>query len=141
MSRPARIGWILGSALVPLVLPACGGDDDEVSPDVTAPPALSVCVDPGDAAAEASCLDQIERFIEADVGGVEQAIDRVVETLSRASSVSYEFQRVTTPGDGYDPADPEAAIELHWQVGTTDRTMFLCAAGETYEVGPDPCGG
>ena len=140
MTRAARIGWTLGPALVSLLLLACGGDD-ETSPDVTAPPELSACVDPADAAAETSCLDQIERFIESHVAGVDDAIDRVVEMLSRASSTSYEFERVTPTGEGYDPADPGDAIELQWRVGTTDRTMFLCAVGETYQVGPDPCPG
>ena len=133
MTRAARIGWTLGPALVSLLLVACG-DDDEISPDVTAPPELSACVDPADAAVETSCL-------ESHVAGVDDAIDRVVEMLSRASSTSYEFERVTPTGEGYDPADPGDAIELQWRVGTTDRTMFLCAVGETYQVGPDPCPG
>ena len=125
---------------MPLLVGACGSDEGG-PPRATAPTELSACVDPADPAAEASCLDQIERFIESDIAGVDDAIDRVNETLSRASSASYEFERVAPLGEGYDRADPGDAIELQWRVGTTDRTMFLCAAGVAYEVGPDPCSG
>ena len=125
---------------MPTLVSACGSDDG-APPRATAPPELSACVDPADAPAEVACLDQIERFIESDIAGIDDAIDRVNETLSTASSASYEFERVTPLGEGYDRADPGDAIELQWRVGTTDRTMFLCAAGVAYEVGPEPCPG
>lgn len=58
-----------------------------------------------------------------------------------SSDPSYEFERVTPPGEDDNPAEPGDSIELQWRVGTTERTMFLCAAGDAFEVGPDPCPG
>lgn len=139
MSRQLRAHWLSLPALV-LVIAGCGTDDG-APPEATAPLELVECVDPGNPADESACLDQIERFIESDIAGIDDAIERVTDVLSRVSSPSYDFERVTPVEDGYNPAEPGDAIELQWRVGTTDRTMFVCATGDSTEVGPDPCPG
>ena len=139
MTTRLRARWLSLPALVILVA-GCGSDGVS-APEETAPLELVECVDPGNAADEAACLDQIERFIESDIAGIDDAIERVTHVLSRVSSPSYEFERVTPLEDGYNPAEPGDSIELQWRVGTTDRTMFVCATGGAYEVGPDPCPG
>ena len=85
-----------------------------------------------------ACLDQIERFIQSDIAGVDDAIDRVNDVLSEVSSATYEFERVTPIGDG-DAAGADGPIELRWRVGGIERTMFVCSSGDTVEVGSEPC--
>ena len=136
MTTRLRARWLSLPAIL-IVVAGCGSDEG-APPEATAPLELVECVDPGNAADEAACLDQIERFIESDIAGVDDAIGRVTDVLSTVSSPSFEFERVTPPGDGDEPAE---SIELLWRVGTTERTMFVCSTGETVEVGSDPCPG
>ncbi len=67
-----------------IVVAGCGSEEI-VPPNATAPLELVECVDPGNAADEAACLDQIERFIETDAGGIDNKIERVTECC-RASA-------------------------------------------------------
>jgi hypothetical protein len=117
------------------------GDDDASSPPATMPPELDACADPENPDAESTCLDQIERYIEDDIAGVEDALQRVNDALEGAGTSSFAFERVTPTGDGYDPVTATEPIELRWQVGTTERRMFVCFDGEVVEVGQDPCTG
>ena len=115
------------------------GDGDASLPRVTPPPELDACADPQTADVEAACLDQIERFVETDIAGVEDALQQINDMFSRASSASMEFERVTPLREGGDPVPLTEPLEWRWRVGTTERTMFVCVDDGVIEVGQSPC--
>jgi hypothetical protein len=136
------LGLILASVVVSVVLAGCGGDDDGSPPPATAPTGLTACVAPAGSADQQACLDQIEGYIENDIAGVENAVQTVNDVLSGVSDASYEFERVTPVPEGDGALTSTDPIELHWRVGGTERTMFVCFPGgqsQPVEVGTTPC--
>jgi hypothetical protein len=138
VSRRIPVGFAALAVAIAALAVGCG-DDDASPPSPTMPPELHECADPKSPDAESTCLDQIEQFIEADIAGVEDALQSVNDALKGASASSFEFKRVSPTDDAYDPITSTEPIELHWRVGTTERTMFVCFGDGAFEVGQDAC--